>query len=142
MQLVVEESGCCEFLKDRLAQDGPFEVVHISCHGDILKSGGPVVALETPEGGLALTAPGELAGRARRDKAATPFLIRVPHGRGRGCRSPLLFERLSTQVSPMSLDGTVRSTTATPSISPARCTANWQSTRPFPTRLRRPAATF
>jgi hypothetical protein len=74
IQLVVEESGCGDFLKDRLAQDGPFEAVHISCHGDILKSGGPVIALETPEGGLALTAPGDFAGALGETKPPLVFL--------------------------------------------------------------------
>ncbi len=61
VQVVVEESDCADFLKDRLAQDGPFEVVHISCHGDILRDGGPALAFETPEGDLALITPGDFA---------------------------------------------------------------------------------
>ena len=46
----------------RIAQDGPFEALHLSCHGDILK-GDPVLALEKPEGGL------DLAGIAALSKA-------------------------------------------------------------------------
>ncbi len=49
IQLFVEESGCSDFLKERLALDGPFEAVHLSCHGDIRSDVGPVLALETPE---------------------------------------------------------------------------------------------
>ena len=50
LNLSVEESGAIEFLGQRIAQDGPFEALHLSCHGDILK-GDPVLALEKPEGG-------------------------------------------------------------------------------------------
>ncbi len=53
LNLSVEESGAIEFLGQRIAQDGPFEALHLSCHGDILK-GDPVLALEKPEGGLDL----------------------------------------------------------------------------------------
>jgi tetratricopeptide (TPR) repeat protein len=61
VQVVVEESGCADFLKDRLAQDGPFEVIHISCHGDIVTDVGPALAFETPVGDLALITPGDLS---------------------------------------------------------------------------------
>ncbi len=61
MQLFVEESGCAEFLKERLARDGPFEAVHLSCHGDIDEDEGPLLGLETPEGDLAPTTPGTIA---------------------------------------------------------------------------------
>jgi tetratricopeptide (TPR) repeat protein len=74
MQLFVEESGCADFLKDRLAQDGPFEAVHLSCHGDILEATGPVLALETPEGDLAPVTPGQLAGVLGERKAPLVFL--------------------------------------------------------------------
>ena len=74
MQLFVEESGCADFLKDRLAQDGPFEAVHLSCHGDILEGTGPVLALETPEGDLAPVTPGQLAGSLGERKAPLVFL--------------------------------------------------------------------
>ena len=53
LALVVEESGCLEFLEPRLAQDRP-EVLHLSCHGTI-RDGQPVLMLETPEGREALT---------------------------------------------------------------------------------------
>jgi hypothetical protein len=53
LNLSVEESGAIEFLGERIAQDGPFEALHLSCHGDIVK-GRPVLALEKPEGGLDL----------------------------------------------------------------------------------------
>ena len=74
VRVAVEESGCAQFLKDRLAQDGPFEAVHISCHGDILKDDGPALALETPEGDLALTTPGDFAEVLGEHKASLVFL--------------------------------------------------------------------
>src|SRR5438477_2568099 len=49
LDLSVEESGAIEFLGERIAQDGPFEALHLSCHGDFVK-GHPVLALEKPEG--------------------------------------------------------------------------------------------
>ena len=74
VQVTVEESGAGLFLKDRIAQDGPFEVVHISCHGDIVDGHDPVLALETPEGRVDLTTPGDLAGVLGCEKASLVFL--------------------------------------------------------------------
>jgi esterase/lipase superfamily enzyme/tetratricopeptide (TPR) repeat protein len=51
LNLSVEESGAIGFLGERLAQDGPFEALHLSCHGGIDK-GNPILALERPAGGL------------------------------------------------------------------------------------------
>ena len=48
--------------------------MHISCHGDIHRDMGPVLALETPEGGLALTTPGDLADALGERKAPLVFL--------------------------------------------------------------------
>jgi hypothetical protein len=53
VQVVVEESGSARVLKDRLAQDGPFEVVHVSCHGAIV-DGVPRLVWETLDGKLDL----------------------------------------------------------------------------------------
>ena len=51
----VEESGALEFLAGRMRLDGPFEALHLSCHGDIVARDGeapsPVLLLETAEGG-------------------------------------------------------------------------------------------
>ena len=74
MHLFVEESGCQDFLKDRLAQEGPFEVVHVSCHGDIHQDLGPVLVLGSPEGGLALATTGEIAHTLGERKAPLVFL--------------------------------------------------------------------
>jgi hypothetical protein len=49
LNLSVEESGAVEFLAQRIAQDGPFEALHLSCHGNIEK-GEPFLSLESPEG--------------------------------------------------------------------------------------------
>ena len=74
MQLTVEESGCAAFLKDSLAQEGPFEVVHLSCHGDGGGDGVPVLAWETPEGDLALMSPADVAAVLGEGKAPLVFL--------------------------------------------------------------------
>ncbi len=74
LQTAVEESGCLEFFRERLAQDGPFEAIHLSCHGDILENGNPALALENPEGGLALAEPGEFAKALGENKPALVFL--------------------------------------------------------------------
>ncbi|MEM6744599.1 MAG: AAA family ATPase [Pseudomonadota bacterium] len=52
----VEESGALDFLRERMRLDGPFEALHLSCHGDIRAGEGgadpvPVLMLEKPAGG-------------------------------------------------------------------------------------------
>src|SRR5450631_2934849 len=62
MRLIVEESGALEFLGPRLASsEGPFEALHLSCHGDI-KDGQPVLLLENASGGAEQVTPGALRG--------------------------------------------------------------------------------
>lgn len=73
VQVVPEESGCPEFLKDQLAREGPFEAVHVSCHGGIL-GGVPQLALETPEGELELVTPGDFADVLGENKPPLVFL--------------------------------------------------------------------
>lgn len=58
LNLVVEESGCLEFLEPCLAEERP-EALHLSCHGTI-DARGPVLALETAAGRLALTTVADL----------------------------------------------------------------------------------
>jgi ATP/maltotriose-dependent transcriptional regulator MalT len=72
----VEESGALELLAERIRLDGPFDAVHVSCHGDILpaKDRGPalphpVLLLETPMGGADLVDADDLIGH---------FLGRIP----------------------------------------------------------------
>ena len=74
MQLWVEESGCAEFLKDRLSLEGPFEAVHLSCHGDIDRQIGPILALETPDGKIAPVAPGKIVSALGENQAPLVFL--------------------------------------------------------------------
>ncbi|MGE0680185.1 MAG: CHAT domain-containing protein [Candidatus Binatia bacterium] len=74
VQLVVEESGCLDFLSDRLALEESFEAVHFSCHGDLNHEHGPVLALETPEGAFALTTPGDVASALGERKIPLVFL--------------------------------------------------------------------
>jgi tetratricopeptide (TPR) repeat protein len=52
LRVVVEETGALEFLGARLTSDeGPFEALHLSCHGDIDAKKGPILLLEKAEGG-------------------------------------------------------------------------------------------
>ncbi|UWQ13085.1 tetratricopeptide repeat protein [Aliiroseovarius sp. M344] len=54
VHLQVEESGSLEFLAEAARLEGPFEALHLSCHGNILSqenaSPQPVIFLETDEG--------------------------------------------------------------------------------------------
>jgi len=58
--LVVEELGGHAPMRDRIAHEGPFEAVHLSCHGGIDDKLGPVLALEAEDGAPDLTPPGTL----------------------------------------------------------------------------------
>ena len=71
---MVEESGCKTFLKERLALDGPFQAVHLTCHGDIDRDLGPILALETPEGRTDKVTPGELIKTLGEKKAHLVFV--------------------------------------------------------------------
>lgn len=62
LHLVVEESGCIQFLGEKLDLDGPFEVLHLSCHGGIDPDVGPLLGLEDETGQLALTDIGQMVG--------------------------------------------------------------------------------
>ena len=74
LHLVVEESGCIQFLGERLDLDGPFEALHLSCHGDIDRNMGPLLALEDETGQLALTDVGQLV-RALGNTQSTPLVF-------------------------------------------------------------------
>ena len=67
LALTVEESGCLTFLRNRLSAEGPFEVVHLTCHGTIEKDG-PKLMLESPEGDLALASAEALVSAFGQDK--------------------------------------------------------------------------
>jgi hypothetical protein len=72
LNLVVEESGCLEFLEPCLVQEQP-AALHLSCHGTI-RDGAPVLALETPEGRGALATVAELR-KALGEEGRTPALV-------------------------------------------------------------------
>ena len=74
VQLFVEESGCVDFLKERMAADGPFEALHLSCHGHISKSGEPELGLETPTGQLELVPPGTMISTLGAERPPLVFL--------------------------------------------------------------------
>jgi hypothetical protein len=62
LKLVVEETGSLEALGSRLtSNEGPFEALHLSCHGDIVPERGPVLLLETFAGEPQKVGPGDLA---------------------------------------------------------------------------------
>jgi CHAT domain len=61
VHLIVEETGVLRFLRGRLATaEGSCEALHLSCHGDIDRTRGPVLMLETPEGGAERATPSNL----------------------------------------------------------------------------------
>jgi hypothetical protein len=61
VHVIVEETGSLAFLGGRLtSEEGPFEAVHLSCHGDIETRRGPVLLLETAEGEADLADPGQV----------------------------------------------------------------------------------
>lgn len=87
VQVVVEETGNAEALRGRLvSEEGPFEAVHLSCHGDIDAAQGPILLLEAAEGGAATARPGDVIA------ANAGGAVGVPDGgdgaRGRGWRRP------------------------------------------------------
>ncbi|HYI49182.1 MAG TPA: tetratricopeptide repeat protein [Allosphingosinicella sp.] len=59
--LIVEETGALGPLSERLTAEGPFEALHLSCHGDIDPEVGPILLLETLEGDAHHATPGDLA---------------------------------------------------------------------------------
>ncbi len=65
LHVTVEESGELGVLADRLRDDGPFDILHLSCHGDILKISDkalPVLLLETETGAAETVTPDRLLG--------------------------------------------------------------------------------
>ncbi|MFW6133757.1 MAG: CHAT domain-containing protein, partial [Planctomycetota bacterium] len=116
VQVVVEESGCAEFLADRLAQDGPFEAVHLSCHGDLVEGDRSVLALETPEGDVAVATPGDVAGVLGDRKAPLVFLsaCRTAEGGGNEATEPFARELIRAGVpNVLGWDGSVYDPDAT-----------------------------
>ena len=63
VHLTVEESGELDVLAEQLAAAGPFDILHLSCHGDIVETEGEmrhVLLLETEKGEVDLVEPNRL----------------------------------------------------------------------------------
>ena len=61
IRVIVEETGALDFLGGRLTSDeGPFEALHLSCHGDIDREKDPILLLEKAEGGADRVGPGDI----------------------------------------------------------------------------------
>ena len=73
VRLMVEESGCLEFLRERALLEGAFEALHLSCHGDVV-NGEAFLALETPEGRLELASAANLVEALGERKPPLVFL--------------------------------------------------------------------
>ena len=83
----VEESGALEFLAERLRLDGPFEALHLSCHGDIVAQGGrgaePGAAARDGRGRRRCGRRRPADQRARQRHAAAGLRLGLPHRRAR-----------------------------------------------------------
>jgi CHAT domain/AAA ATPase domain len=73
VRVMVEESGCLEFLRERTVQEGAIEALHLSCHGDVAASAA-FLALESPEGLLEPVTAGQLVGSLGEHKPPLVFL--------------------------------------------------------------------
>ncbi len=113
LALTVEESGCAAFLKDRLADDGPFEVMHLTCHGAIGKDG-PVLALEDEGGDLYYASAAELADTLGGEKPGLLFVSACRSAEDGGDESAPLAILLTRADVPAVLgwDGSVHDTDA------------------------------
>lgn len=87
--LTVEESGSAGFLKERLAAEGPFDIVHLTCHGHIQHSE-PLLALEDEAGDLALTSAAGLVDAFGTDKPRLVFLSACRTAEQVGHSAPLV----------------------------------------------------
>jgi hypothetical protein len=141
LNLTVEESGAIGFLGQRIAQDGPFEALHLSCHGNIVKNE-PFICFETPEGGEDRINIARLSdalgeeGRSR-DWSFCPHAAPASTGRLR-LRSS---SRWSDRECRTRSAGTGRSMIQTRSALPRRSIESWAPAARSPT-LRRKAGEF
>ena len=63
VQLVVEETGALAWMQARLAsEEGPFEALHLSCHGNVDDQLGPILLLEDEAGERATCTAAQLIG--------------------------------------------------------------------------------
>ncbi|MBF0602368.1 MAG: CHAT domain-containing protein [Nitrospirae bacterium] len=74
VQLDVEESGCLEFLAQRLGNEHLPEVLHLICHGNIDDAGEPYLALETPTGAVDMVDPNTFIGAFPQGEIALVFV--------------------------------------------------------------------
>lgn len=97
VRLVVEESGALEPLSQRVASELSWEVLHLSCHGNVHDKLGPVLALEGAYGDLDLVNTTQLldglgdvrpllvclsaCGTAEHTEASTPLALELVRGR-------------------------------------------------------------
>jgi len=139
LNLNVEESGAIEFLGQRIAQEGPFEALHLSCHGDIVK-GHPVLALEKPEGGLDLVGIVPLSRALARKTGSRNWFSCRPAAPGSTAPRRLLFNPSSARELPTRSAGMDRSMTPTRSALPRRFIKNWRGEARSPMPRRAPAA--
>ena len=95
--LTVEESGCLEFLAPRLTNEGPFEALHLSCHGDIDKDG-PKLLLEDAAGGRALASAADIVSAFGADKPGLVFLSACRTAEHQAQSAPLAMELLRAGV--------------------------------------------
>ncbi|MEJ2117972.1 MAG: CHAT domain-containing protein, partial [Alphaproteobacteria bacterium] len=108
LALTVEESGSADFLKNRLADDGPFEVMHLTCHGEIGKDG-PVLALDDEGGDLAFTSAGTLAATLGSEKPGLLFLSACRTAENDGPTAPFAIQLMRAGVpAVLGWDGSVR----------------------------------
>ncbi len=110
--LTVEESGCATFLRDRLAEEGPFEIVQITGHGNIGPDG-PYLALEDEEGNLAPTTAPALAAAFGEEKPGLLFLSACRTAEQEGQSKPLAISLMRAGVpAVLGWDGSVYDTDA------------------------------
>ena len=99
VHLVIEETGALSPLGLRMTSDeGPFEALHISCHGDLDRALGPILVLEDEAGAAAHAKPGDLLAALG---APPPGLVMVSACRtaeaGKGGQASFV-RQLTTQV--------------------------------------------
>jgi CHAT domain len=73
VRVMVEESGCLEFLRERAIQEGAIEALHLSCHGDVAASSA-FLALESSEGLLEPVTAAKLVASLGEHKVPLVFL--------------------------------------------------------------------
>ncbi|HEY0414189.1 MAG TPA: CHAT domain-containing protein [Allosphingosinicella sp.] len=111
--VIVEETGALEPLGERLTSDeGPFEALHLSCHGTIDPDKGPILLLETLEGDPEFVSPGDLV--AAFGPTAPPLVVlSACRTAERGPAAPFA-RQLATRVpNVVGWDGSVYDTDAT-----------------------------